>query len=68
MMLKLKALSGSIRFWILTLTAVLVILEQLSVGLLDIAIVFRTVEVWLGAVVALGTVDSLATKFGAALK
>jgi len=67
-MLKLKALSGSIRFWILTMTAVLVILEQLSVGLLDIAIVFRTVEVWLGAVVALGTVDSLATKFGAALK
>ena len=67
MKFKLMALLGSIRFWILTLTAVLAILNRLVDGALDIQFVFKTAEVWLSAVVILGSLDSVAEKLGVAL-
>lgn len=49
---KIGGILSSVRFWILTLTAVISILNgQDSVSV---------VQVWLGAVVALGTLDSVA--------
>lgn len=65
--IKIKELTGSLRFWILTLGAVIAILEETAVGTLGMPFVFKTIEVWLGAVVALGTLDSVATKFGSSL-
>lgn len=53
---KILALLGSIRFWILTLTAVLAVLQ--GAPLLD------TIQVWGLAVAAVGTIDSAASKIG----
>jgi hypothetical protein len=65
---KIKAILGSIRFWILTLTGVVVILEAWAASTLDLVFVFKTIEVWLAAIATLGTLDSVAVKFGAAFK
>ena len=64
--IKIKEILGSIRFWIMTLTAAVAVLEAWNVGALDLSFVFKTIEIWLGAIVALGTFDSVASKFGAA--
>jgi len=53
---KILALLGSIRFWILTLTAVLAVLQGAS--LID------TVQIWGVAVAGVGTLDSVASKIG----
>jgi len=53
---KVKALLGSIRFWIVTLTAIVAILE----GWGDIATVLDIVKMWLLTVAGIGTVDSVA--------
>lgn len=63
---KIKELSGSLRFWIITLTGAIAILEQATTGSVTAVFVFKIIEIWLGAVVALGTFDSVASKFGAA--
>lgn len=47
---------GSVRFWILTLTAVL--------GILHGQPAVEVIQIWLGAVAALGTLDSVANKIG----
>jgi len=53
---KVKALLGSIRFWIVTLTAIVAILE----GWGDMATVLDIVKMWLLTVAGIGTVDSVA--------
>lgn len=53
---KILSILMSVRFWILTLTAVL--------GLLNGQPVVMVLQVWLGAVAALGTLDSVANKIG----
>ena len=53
---KIWALLGSIRFWILTLTAVLAVLQ--GAPLVD------TVQLWGIAVAGVGTLDSVASKIG----
>jgi len=55
MIQKIKGILGSVRFWIVTLTAV--------VGILNGQDVSTVIQVWLGAVATLGTLDSVATKF-----
>ena len=56
MVSKVFAILGSVRFWILTLLSVVRVLNHDDV--------VTVIEQWLGAVVALGTLDSVATKFG----
>ena len=68
MLNKAKMILGSLRFWIVTLTAVTAVLEAIVGGTFTIEFVFNTVQVWLAAVVTIGTLDSVATKFGAASK
>lgn len=65
---KIKAILGSVRFWIVTLTAVVAVLEALTAGTLTLEYVFNTVQVWLVAVVGIGTLDSVATKFSTGAK
>ena len=52
---KIKAILGSVRFWIVTLTAVVAILNGQPV--------LEVVQVWLGAIATLGTLDSVAKNF-----
>ena len=57
---KLKQLFGSLRFWIVTLTFVVSILE--AVASKDYGKIVDYFKVYLGAVVGIGTLDSIATK------
>lgn len=65
---KIKELIGSLRFWIVTLTAVLAVLQQVAGGTVDIVSVIDILQTWLGVVVGIGTLDSVALKLGAAFK
>lgn len=53
---KVLDILASVRFWIITLTAV--------VAVLDGNAVLTVVQAWLAAVAAIGTLDSVATKIG----
>ncbi len=53
---KIGAILSSVRFWIVTLTAV--------VGILNGQDTMTVIQVWLAAVAAIGTIDSAASKFG----
>ena len=55
---KIKGILGSVRFWIVTLTAI--------VGVLNGQDVVTVIQVWLAAVAGLGTLDSVATRIGGA--
>jgi len=57
---KIKGIFGSIRFWILTLTAVIAILVSAQNSGLNLVEVLKIAEGWLVAVAALGTADSVA--------
>lgn len=52
---KIKALLGSIRFWIVTLTAIVAILESLG----DLAMILDVVKIYLLTVAAIGTLDKV---------
>lgn len=52
---KVIVLLGSVRFWILTLTAIVAVLDGQEL--------LTVIQVWLAAVAAVGTLDSIATKF-----
>lgn len=58
---KVGALFGSLRFWLLTFIAVIMILQ--AKGIIDTA-VFDIIKTWLIAVFGVGTLDSVASKFG----
>lgn len=53
---KILGILSSVRFWIVTLTAV--------VGVLSGQDTSTVVQVWLGAVAGLGTLDSVASRIG----
>lgn len=53
---KIVGILSSVRFWIVTLTAV--------VGVLNGQDVVTVVQVWLAAVAGLGTLDSVASRIG----
>ena len=53
---KVFALLGSVRFWIVTLTAVVSVLQG--------APALEVFQLWAGTVVGIGTLDSVATRFG----
>lgn len=52
---KVFTILGSVRFWIVTLTAL--------VAILDGDAVLTVVQGWLAAVAAIGTLDSVASRF-----
>lgn len=58
---KVGALLGSLRFWLLTFVAVIMILQ--AKGIIDAA-VFDIIKTWLIAVFGVGTLDSIASKVG----
>ena len=53
---KIWAIFGSVRFWIVTLTAALALLNGQPV--------IETVQMWLAAIALIGTIDKVATKIG----
>lgn len=55
---KLKAILGSIRFWIVTLGMVVAVLEAIASGATNT--IPEIIMGWLGIVVGIGTVDKLA--------
>lgn len=62
---KIKMIAGSIRFWIITLTGVIAILEGIAItGGFDILATIDVIKIWLVAVAGLGTLDSVASKIG----
>ena len=66
---KLGALFGSVRFWIITLTAIVTGLQAISTHSgFDLNAELQIVKLWLLAVVGMGTLDSVATKFGTSIK
>lgn len=65
MLEKIKALLGSIRFYIVTLAAVSAVLTAVADGVFSSAVLFETLRNWLAAVVAIGSLDSVATKLKA---
>jgi len=68
-MTKIKTLVSSIRFWLVTLTAVVAVLQgYVDNNVFIIADILVVIEVWLGAVVGIGTLDSIATKFGISMR
>lgn len=68
-MIKVKELFGSIRFWLVTLTAVVAVLQgYVDINVFVMADILVVVQVWLGAVVGIGTLDSIATKFGISMR
>jgi len=62
---KIKALLTSVRFYIVTLGAVATYLSGGEADGYTWALVLESVQIWLAAVVAIGTLDSIASKFGA---
>lgn len=68
MQAKLRSLLGSLRFWIVTTTAVLAVLQSVEANsALVLADLIQLLQYWLVAVVGIGTLDSVATKFGVAV-
>ena len=62
---KIKAITGSIRFWIITLTGIIAILEGIVItGGFDILATLDIIKIWLVAIAGLGTLDSVASKIG----
>jgi len=60
---KVKILIGSVRFWMLTLSAIVAILESyVTNGAILLPDFFEIVKIWLVAVVGVGTLDSIALK------
>ena len=53
---KVLAILGSVRFWIVTLTAALAILQGQDPS--------TVAQVWLAAIAAIGTIDKAAEKIG----
>lgn len=52
---KILGILGSVRFWLLTLTGLLALLNGQPL--------IETTQVWLAAIAALGTADSIASRF-----
>jgi len=68
-MTKIKELFGSIRFWLVTIVSIIAVLQgYVDVGVFDLSNILTVVQVWLGAVVGIGTLDSIATKFGLSVR
>ena len=68
MLIKIKELLGSIRFWAITATAVTAVLNSLVEGTFGASFMFHVIEIWLGAITAVGTFDSVATKLGKSIR
>lgn len=66
---KIQNLFTSIRFWIITLTAIVAILQgYVDANVFVMADILMIIEVYLGAVIGIGTLDSIATKFGISMR
>ncbi len=66
---KFGALFGSVRFWIITLTAIVTGLQAISTHSgFDLNTELQIIKLWLLAVVGIGTLDSVATKFSLPVK
>ena len=61
---KVKAILGSVRFWLLTVILAGDLASLVMENTLSVSTAMVPLQVWLAAVVALGTLDSVATKFG----
>jgi len=67
---KLTDILKSVRFWIVTLTALLAILQSyVDAGhLWNVSEVLTIVQVWLATVAGIGTLDSVAERVGGSFK
>jgi len=57
---KIKKVVGSLRFWILTLTAITAVITGIEKSGFNLVSLLDTIQVWLLAVAGLGTLDSIA--------
>lgn len=64
---KIKALLGSLRFWIVLLGAVVAVLQGMSNGSLDLVSCLEIIKMTLISIVGIGTLDSMSSKFGSAV-
>lgn len=62
---KAKALFGSIRFWIVTLTFATKWLSGVETDGFVLGVLLENVYQWLAVVAGIGTLDSVAERFGA---
>jgi len=60
---KLGAILGSVRFWIVTLTAIIAVLEAHAGGG-GLTAILDVVKLWLITVAGIGTADSIAERIG----
>lgn len=68
MLEKLKALLTSVRFYIVTLSGIVFYLKGGEADGFTWALILESVQLWMAAIVALGTFDSISSKFGSAKK
>ena len=64
---KLKALFGSLRFWIIILASITAVLQSISVDGGNLVSILDIVRNTLIAIVGLGTLDSVSVKMGNAI-
>jgi hypothetical protein len=62
MLEKIVRVLGSLRFWIVTLTAVIAVLTGVEKSGFSMVDLLNTIQVWLLAVAGIGTLDSIAEK------
>jgi len=60
---KILELTSSIRFWVATFAWLSDYLAEVSANGFDVVVLFTQLSYWLGTIVAIGTADSIATKF-----
>lgn len=59
---KFIAILNSTRFWVITATALVAVINAKIAGSLDMNFVLVTVKTWLIAIAGVGTLDSIAEK------
>ena len=64
---KLKALFGSLRFWVILLASITAILQSISLNGGDLVSILDIIRNTLIAIVGLGTLDSVSEKMGSAI-
>lgn len=59
---KVKAIVGSVRFWIITLTAITGFLTLVEVNGFKVSDLLGVITAWLGTVAGVGTLDKFSEK------
>lgn len=61
---KLKALFGSLKFWLATSVFITAVLDALVGGTLSLALIFDLGQTWLAVVAGIGVLDGVTERIG----